>query len=150
MKYIVAGGRNFNNYQVLNNILCWRIQAFKDEIVSGDARGADTCGAHWAEKHNIPVHHFPAKWDEYGISAGFIRNAEMGDFADAAIIFWDGESKGTAHMIQAMKFNKKPYWLYDYEGHLVERNSKAKEIDDMDELTGQPVLNWKANGKEKG
>ena len=51
---------------------------------------------HWAEEHNIPVHHFPAKWEEYGISAGFIRNAEMGDFADAAIIFWDGESKGTA------------------------------------------------------
>ena len=52
-------------------------------------------------------------------------------------------------MIQAMKFNKKPYWLYDYEGHLVECNKKAKEIDEMDELTGQPVLNWKANGKEK-
>ena len=52
-------------------------------------------------------------------------------------------------MLRAMKFNKKPYWLYDYEGHLVERNQKAKEIDEMDELTGQSVLNWKANDRNR-
>lgn len=149
MKYIVAGGRNFNNRLIMFPILSKHINNMTDTIICGDACGADTLGAEWATHFGIPIQHFPAHWDTYGKAAGFIRNAEMGDFADAAIIFWDGESKGTAHMIQAMKFSKKPYWLYDYEGHLVECNQKAKEIDDMDELTGQPVLNWKANGKEK-
>ena len=145
MKYIVAGGRNFNNYLTLSTVLCWKINPLKDEIVSGDAQGADTGGARWAEKHNVPIHHFPANWDEFGITAGYIRNAEMGNFADAAIIFWNGKTKGTTHMIKTMKFADKPYWVYDYEGKLQEQNKKAKEIDEMNARTGQSMLNWKAN-----
>jgi hypothetical protein len=41
----------------------------------------------------------PANWDEFGKSAGYIRNAEMAKYADACVIFWDGISKGTKHMI---------------------------------------------------
>lgn len=36
-------------------------------------------------------------------NAGFKRNEEMADHADAAIIFWDGKSKGTQHMIDCGK-----------------------------------------------
>ena len=42
----------------------------------------------------------------------------MGEHADALIAFWDGKSKGTAHMIKTMKMNKKPYWIYTYSGDL--------------------------------
>ena len=58
----------------------------------------------------------------YGKSAGFIRNADMGAYADAAIIFWDGESKGTKHMIQTMKKLDKPYYIFNYKGELIESN----------------------------
>ena len=44
----------------------------------------------------------------------------MGEYADAAIIFWDGKSKGTAHMIKTMKRLKKPYYVFDYNGELNE------------------------------
>ena len=128
MKYIIAGGRDFNNY----NILCAIMNTVKKygpsenkaitEIVSGDARGADTLGAEWATKHDIPVIYFPAKWEIYGKSAGFIRNVDMGTYADAAIIFWDGESKGTKHMIQTMKKLDKPYYVFNYKGELIESN----------------------------
>ena len=77
-------------------------------------------GAEWAANHGVPLQHFPAYWDKYGKSAGFIRNAEMGEYADALIAFWDGVSPGTKHMIQTMKRNKKPYWVYDYNGTLVD------------------------------
>jgi hypothetical protein len=33
-------------------------------------------------------------------SAGLKRNIEMAAFADILIAFWDGESKGTKHMIE--------------------------------------------------
>ena len=125
MRYIIAGGRDFNNY----NVLCTVMNTIKKygpsvnkpitEIVTGDARGADTLGAQWAAAHNIPVVHFPADWETYGKSAGFIRNAKMGEYADVAICFWDGKSKGTKNMIQTMKFNKKLYYVYDYEGNRI-------------------------------
>ena len=118
MKYIIAGGRDFNNYSIARST----IDRFSniDEIVSGDARGADTQGVIYGTQYNIKVVHFPAQWDLYGKSAGFIRNAEMGEYADALIAFWNGKSKGTAHMIQTMKRNGKPYWVFDYSGNLKE------------------------------
>ena len=47
----------------------------------------------------------------------------MGEEADALIAFWDGKSKGTAHMIKTMKRNNKPYWVYDYNGNLIEEGT---------------------------
>jgi len=118
MKIIIAGGRDFNNYYILEKVL----NSFKeliDEVISGDARGADELGARWATYNNIPVNHFPADWDYYGHAAGFIRNIEMGEYADAAICFWNGKSKGTEHMIKTMKNLKKPYKVFNYQGEKI-------------------------------
>jgi hypothetical protein len=49
---------------------------------------------------------FPADWNRYGKSAGFRRNVEMSNHADALVVFWDGKSRGTQHMIREAK-NKK-------------------------------------------
>ena len=122
MKYIIAGGRDFNNYSIMRQILFGIINPEEDIIVCGDARGADMQGAMYAAQYNVPIQHFPAYWDTYGKTAGFIRNAEMGAYADAAIIFWDGVSKGTKHMIQTMKKLGKPYSVFNYKGELIESN----------------------------
>ena len=106
-KIIVAGSRNFQNYP----LLCKEIDKVRDKIeciVSGDAKGADTLGCTYAYDNNIPVKHFPADWTKYGMAAGYIRNHEMGDYADELIAFWDGTSPGTKDMIDYMtKLNKK-------------------------------------------
>lgn len=73
------------------------------EIVSGTARGADQLGERYAFEHGFPVKHFPADWDQHGKSAGYIRNAQMAEYADAAVIFWDGMSRGSKHMIDLAK-----------------------------------------------
>ena len=129
MKYIIAGGRDFNNRAIMFPILSKQISNMSDTIISGDARGADELGAEWATHFQIPIQHFPAQWDKYGKSAGFIRNAEMGEEADALIAFWDGKSKGTAHMIKTMKIQKKPYWVYDYNGNLIEEGTQTIDKD---------------------
>ena len=121
MRIIIAGGRDFNNYAILDKILPNEINPAYDTIISGDARGADILGAEWGAKHGIPIQHFPAYWDIYGKAAGFIRNAEMGEYADMLIAFWDGKSKGTAHMIKTMKIKKKPYLIFNYQGEEIER-----------------------------
>ena len=122
MKIIIAGGRDFNNYAVLETIMSkFRIDIEEDIIVSGDARGADTLGVKWAENHFIRVKHFPADWDYYGHAAGFIRNLEMADYADMLIAFWDGKSKGTSHMIKTARKNGLPYYVFNYNGEEIER-----------------------------
>ena len=99
-KVIVCGSRSFNDYGLLKSRLD-RILSLKSdvEIVSGKARGADCLGEKYASKHDLPLTQFPALWDKYGRSAGFRRNHSMADYSDACVAFWDGKSRGTAHMI---------------------------------------------------
>lgn len=98
MKTIVAGSRGFTNYSMMCEFLHrnpWQIT----EVVSGTARGANQLGEKWASDMGIPIKKFPADWDTHGKRAGYLRNAEMAEYADALVAFWDGESRGTKHMI---------------------------------------------------
>ena len=100
MKVIIAGGRDFKDYNRLKEV-CDKILINQNniEIISGTAGGADTLGERYAQEKGYEVKKFPAKWDEYGKKAGYLRNQEMGEYADGLIAFWDGQSKGTKHMI---------------------------------------------------
>lgn len=106
MKVIIAGGRDFKDYNRLKEV-CDKIliNQNKIEIVSGTAGGADTLGERYAQEKGYEVKKFPAKWDEYGKKAGYLRNQEMGEYADGLIAFWDGQSKGTKHMIDIANKN---------------------------------------------
>lgn len=99
---IIAGGREFKDYALLDRKLTHILQNMKPDdtkIVSGRARGADTLGEKWARKHGFDVLPFPADWKKYGKVAGHIRNEQMGSIATHLIAFHDGISSGTADMI---------------------------------------------------
>lgn len=100
-KVIIAGSREFNDYQLLvskvNQILINRLPDV--EIVSGTCRGADKLGEQYATEYNLSIKQFPADWNTHGKKAGYLRNVEMAKYADACIVFWNGTSKGTKHMI---------------------------------------------------
>lgn len=110
MKVIIAGSRDIGPWVVRTAILSSKFTI--DEVVSGRARGPDTWGEQWAESYDIPCKFFPADWDQYGKSAGYIRNKEMAEYADALIAVWDGVSKGTKHMIDIMEKLGKPVFIY--------------------------------------
>lgn len=117
-KVIIAGGRDFNNYEVLrrecNYLLSHKVPDI--EVVCGDARGADSLGNKWALEYGYKVKHFPADWNAFGKSAGYRRNAEMASYADALIAFWDGKSRGTMHMINLAKDQGLNIRVLNYEG----------------------------------
>lgn len=103
MKPLIAGGRTFTNYSMLCNV----VNQFKlnvSAIIEGGAQGADRLGRRYAEENNIPYITMHADWNKYGKRAGYIRNVEMAKAlnpgTDLVLCFWDGKSKGTAHMIQ--------------------------------------------------
>lgn len=101
MRTIIAGSRDFDDYEYMESCLedvqtyAWSI----GEVVCGGARGADSLGSKWAHDNEVFVNLFPAQWNKYGRSAGYIRNEEMAQYAEALVCFWDGKSKGSKHMV---------------------------------------------------
>jgi len=111
IKLVIAGGRDFQDF----DLLCKSVDNFildlwpsSIKIVCGMCQGADMLGARYANQHDYSVICMHADWAKYGKSAGYRRNEEMAKISDASIVFWDGKSKGTKHMIDlTKKYNNK-------------------------------------------
>lgn len=99
MRIIVCGGRNYNNYErvceVLNGID--REKSIKT-VISGGASGADALAKKWANAHNKEFQEFPANWSIHGKSAGPKRNQEMLDAKPQLVVAFPG-GRGTADMV---------------------------------------------------
>lgn len=109
-KVIIAGGREFDDYPLLEKTMDNLLSNVKVNIVvvCGMARGADSLGEKYAKSKGYQIDYFPADWKLYGKRAGYIRNEQMAKNADALVAFWDGQSRGTKHMIDlARKYNLK-------------------------------------------
>ena len=115
LKVVIAGGRDFDDYNKLKTS-CDRVLSDVEtvEVVSGRARGADKLGEQYAKERDYKLHLFPADWDRYGRSAGYKRNVQMANFADVVIVFWNGKSVGTKHMIDIVKKQNKPIIIIEY------------------------------------
>lgn len=118
MKVVIAGCRYsdveakiiFSDYNLLIDTI-EKSGLDITEVVCGMAIGVDRMGEQWARRYNIPIKEMPADWNTYGKGAGPIRNRAMAEYADAAIILWDGKSEGTRNMINEMIRVKKPYHI---------------------------------------
>lgn len=122
MKVIIAGGRDYNDYEMVKSVCnCCGLFDISTEVISGrcsdkkngvhtfttdDGKmvyGADGLGERYAKEYGLRVHPFEADWSKYGNSAGPIRNNKMAMEADALVAFFDGKSKGTGNMIKTAK-----------------------------------------------
>lgn len=100
LRVIVAGSRDFTDKEYAKNILDKAFSKHRpDSIVCGMAKGADTVGYEYAKENKIRIDKYPADWNRLGKSAGYSRNVQMAQNAEALVAFWDGESRGTRHMI---------------------------------------------------
>lgn len=131
LRVIIAGSREFNDFpklmnssmEILTEISKKRDDLDRIRIISGTARGADKLGEQYAKIAHYELSKFPADWDKLGKRAGYVRNAEMAKFAveddsyGVLIAFWDGQSRGTKHMIDLAK-------RYGLEIHVVNYKEK--------------------------
>lgn len=102
-RVIIAGCRDFNDYELLKEKCDYFLQDEKKEdvvIISGHASGADALGERYAQERGFQLETFPADWKAHGRAAGPIRNARMASAANALIAFWDGKSRVTKNMIE--------------------------------------------------
>lgn len=127
MKLIIAGGRDMmitpdHLHRIFNYFFPPENPKYDDlgfitEIVSGTCSGIDLLGEQYAKDMlHANIKRFPADWKTYGKSAGPIRNRQMANYADALLLIWDGESKGSASMYRIMKSLGKPVYEIRLEG----------------------------------
>ena len=114
MKVIIAGSRTFDDYQKLCEICDFMLSRQVDiEIVSGNASGADKLGEKYAQERGYTIKQFKPDWS-IGKQAGFLRNKQMAEYAEALICFWDGKSKGSKHMIDLAKKRNLKVKIHQY------------------------------------
>jgi hypothetical protein len=102
MKVIIAGSRGITDYASVCDAV--RQSGFPiSRVVSGMAAGVDMLAVRYATENALPCDSFPAQWSQWGRSAGYRRNLQMAEHADALISIWDGQSPGTRHMIETAK-----------------------------------------------
>ncbi len=103
MKVCIAGSRDLEPTIAEIATIVDKSKFKITELVSGVARGVDVAGIAWAESENIAVTEFKPKYTTYGRSfAPLMRNMQMAEYCDAAIIIWDGKSSGTSHMMDSL------------------------------------------------
>ena len=103
MKIAVVGSRNLK----IENLGDY-LPAGTTEIVSGGARGIDTCAREYAKAHGLKLPEILPDYERYGNGAPLRRNLEISGYADAVLAFWDGKSRGTAYTIKKAQDTDKP------------------------------------------
>ncbi len=95
MRILVCGGRDFNNYEAMEDVLK---QYEITTLIQGGAKGADALAKKYAKGSNIEMLEYPADWNKYGFAAGPIRNKQMLDEGKPDLILAFPGGKGTANM----------------------------------------------------
>jgi hypothetical protein len=127
MRVCIFGSRNLKDASRLEdamNAAAWA-GIVPTAVASGtEPTGVDRMGEQWAAARGIPVVPFRPDWDDveapgaivkfrtdgapYNAKAGFDRNEEMGEWAEAGVCLWDGVSPGTKNMIDIFRRLGKP------------------------------------------
>ncbi len=103
MKLAVVGSRSI----IVNNLNEY-INKNVTEIVTGGAKGTDTCAINYATENSLRLTVFYPEFSRYGKVAPIKRNLSIAEYSDEALVFWDGKSKGTKHVISCFeKLQKK-------------------------------------------
>ncbi len=91
------------------------------EIVSGASGNVDKSGEDFARMKELRIEQFDADWYNYGKAAGPKRNREMAQYADALLLIWDGQSRGSASMKKEMLATGKPVFEVILRNYLTNR-----------------------------
>lgn len=98
MKVAIIGSRNL----AVNNLGDY-LPLGTDEIISGGAKGIDSCAKKYALEHGLKLTEFLPKYKEYGKAAPIIKNKLIVEAAQLVLAFWDGKSRGTRYTIDYAK-----------------------------------------------
>lgn len=108
MNVLVCGGRDFKDKEAFDTAMN-QLPFKPDIIIEGGARGADNLGRLWAASKGIHHATVPAMWDEYGKSAGHLRNSAMIHLNIGYCVAFPG-GRGTADMVKKCRDKNITVW----------------------------------------
>ena len=111
MKVAVIGSRGI----IIDNLQDYLPEG-TTEIVSGGAKGVDTCAREFALANGITLTEFKPEYNCYGRGAPLKRNITIIEYADMVLAFWDGKSRGTKFVIDACAERGIPVTVHLIEG----------------------------------
>lgn len=108
MKVAVVGSRGLH-VEDLGRYL----PADTTEIVSGGAVGVDTSAREYALAHGLLLTEFRPDYSPVTDAVRPLRrNRQIVDYADLVLLFWDGSSHGTRHVLNLCRSLSKPHRLF--------------------------------------
>lgn len=107
MKVAVIGSRSISRVKLEDYL-----PSDTDEIVSGGARGVDTCAREYALSHGLKLTEFEPDYTRYGRAAPLRRNDLIVEYADAVLAFWDGRSTGTQYVVRKCRETGTPVRVF--------------------------------------
>lgn len=110
MKVAIVGSRDYPNLAEVKRYVLGLAPG--TVIVSGGARGVDRAGELAAYEAGFGVIiHFP-NWQRDGKEAGLLRNGLIVQSADKIVVFWNGISTGSQHVMMVARASGKPVELF--------------------------------------
>lgn len=107
MKVLVCGGREFDDWEMMNRHLTDVYMNLPEPtemvIIQGGAKGADFLARVWAKFRHLPWGEYPADWKQFGKAAGPKRNQYMLDVGKPDIVVAFPGNTGTADMVRRAK-----------------------------------------------
>lgn len=109
LKIMVTGSRSITDKHSIRNAIdtvrpLVERGGYKEVIFfHGAARGVDRIAGEYADELGWRVVPVPADWDGLGKSAGYVRNDIMMKLSQWVIAIYDGESRGTKHVLDNIK-----------------------------------------------
>lgn len=93
---LVCGGRHYSDYENVKRVLDG-IEITR--VIHGNAKGADILGDRYAKDNGIERIIYPANWDGFGKSGGYIRNSLMLKHGGPDLVVAFPGGRGTAMMV---------------------------------------------------
>ena len=120
IKVAIVGSRNYFDCDYIKSkfteVLSFEgIDIINVVIVSGGAKGVDTCAQMIAKEFGLPILIIYPDWKSNGKMAGILRNTAIAKNSDIVIAFPSKDSKGTWDTINKAKQLRKKLYIFNVE-----------------------------------
>lgn len=142
----VSGSRSVRGYWIFSRLMRKIIKEITDagetvKIIEGMCfYGGDYLARIFAHRNKIPIQHYPAKWEEHGKAAGFIRNKDLIEEADRLVAVHDGVSKGTLNAVEYAQDKKIDVIILNMEGCENYKERRINKLRRLQRLGKRPTV----------
>lgn len=116
MRLIVAGGKDFNDYPLLERTLDELLADRQDKVylVNNNSRGASELALSYARKKGYGMQYCHPDFKYHKHKAHLVNNKKMASISTFCVVFFDGKDEATTNLIEEVKAQHKTVRVIRY------------------------------------